>query len=89
MPDAIVVGSGPNGLADWRPSPSNTGWLEEAGHLLSAAPSASLRKQIKIPEKAAIELAISCAERVRVPHSFSTTNAWPRFQLDAMIEPLT
>jgi thiol-disulfide isomerase/thioredoxin len=51
--------SGPNGLADWRHLPEKNGWQEEAGHLLTEAPSASLRREIKIPRQASIELAIS------------------------------
>jgi thiol-disulfide isomerase/thioredoxin len=51
--------SGPNNLGDWRHSPENDGWHEEAGHLLTEAPSASLRRQIKIPEQAIVEFAVS------------------------------
>jgi thiol-disulfide isomerase/thioredoxin len=51
--------SGPNGLTDWRYLPAKDGWLEEAGHLLTQAPSASLRRNTKIPEQALIELAVS------------------------------
>lgn len=51
--------SGPNSLADWKHMPNKNGWLEEAGHLLTEAPSASLRRQLKIPKQAIIELAIS------------------------------
>ncbi len=51
--------SGPNNLAEWGHLPETDGWLEEAGHLLTEAPSASLQKQINIPPQAAIKLAIS------------------------------
>jgi thiol-disulfide isomerase/thioredoxin len=51
--------SGPNGLADWHHLPEQNGWQEEAGHLLTEAPSASLRRQLEIPRQALIELAIS------------------------------
>ncbi|MCI0332358.1 MAG: TlpA family protein disulfide reductase [Planctomycetes bacterium] len=51
--------SGPNNLAEWRHLPEKDGWLEEAGHLLTQTPSASLCKQINLPPQAAIKLAIS------------------------------
>jgi thiol-disulfide isomerase/thioredoxin len=56
--------SGPNGLADWEHTPEEEGWLEEAGHLVTESPSASLRRQIKVPQQATIELAISWTKKL-------------------------
>lgn len=51
--------SGPNGLAEWEHRPAKDGWREEAGHLLTEKHGALLRKEVKIPPQACIELAIS------------------------------
>jgi thiol-disulfide isomerase/thioredoxin len=51
--------SGPSSLSDWRHLPDKDGWLEEAGHLLTEAPSASLRRSTKLPEQALVEIAVS------------------------------
>lgn len=56
--------SGPSGLADWTHNPKENGWLEEAGHVLTSAPSAMLRRKVMIPEQAAVELAVSWTNKL-------------------------
>jgi len=56
--------SGPGSLADWDHEPEKNGWQEEAGHLLTQSPSALIRKQIKIPPRAAIKLSMSWSKKL-------------------------
>jgi thiol-disulfide isomerase/thioredoxin len=51
--------SGPNGLAEWRADPEKNAWREEAGHLITEGKSESIRRSVKIPPQASIEVAIS------------------------------
>ncbi|MEX2168378.1 MAG: TlpA disulfide reductase family protein [Pirellulales bacterium] len=50
---------GPNGLTGWEQPKDSKNWHEEAGHLITDAAGATVRRECQIPEQACVEFEIS------------------------------
>ncbi len=56
---ADLIYSGPNGLADWQAPKAPDAWREESGQPLTDQPGATLRGDLGLPDRAAIEFELS------------------------------
>jgi thiol-disulfide isomerase/thioredoxin len=69
--------SGPNGLSEWQQEPQKNGWQEEAGHLFTDVPGASLLQKIQIPRKARVEFALSWTDSPNFNFGITASGNWP------------